>query len=79
MDLSGSAEGVSRVKLARKLEPRRIQAAVLTISQLIAHDALSALINLTNSALATVRIAKIDGFVAGLVRMIIVGPGSRCS
>ncbi|KAK4702628.1 hypothetical protein P7C70_g3591, partial [Phenoliferia sp. Uapishka_3] len=40
-------------------------------TELIAHDALSALINLTNSALATTRIAKIDGFVAGLVRMII--------
>ncbi|KAL8276156.1 hypothetical protein RQP46_011450 [Phenoliferia psychrophenolica] len=40
-------------------------------TELIAHDALSALINLTNSALATVRIAKIDGFVAGIVRMII--------
>ena len=42
------------------------------LPQLIAHDALSALINLTNSAVATHRIAQVDGFVAGLVRMIIV-------
>lgn len=40
--------------------------------QLIAHDALSALINLTNSAIVTNRLADIEGFLAFLVRMIIV-------
>lgn len=40
--------------------------------QLIAHDALSALINLTNSSIISIRLAKIPGFLDGLVRMIIV-------
>ena len=41
--------------------------------ELIAHDALSALINLTSSITNAARLAKIDGFITGLVRMIIVG------
>lgn len=40
--------------------------------ELIAHDALSALINLTSSISIAARLAKIDGFITGLVRMIIV-------
>ncbi|KAI5480019.1 protein Hgh1 [Pseudohyphozyma bogoriensis] len=39
--------------------------------ELIAHDALSALINLTNSGVVAARIAKIEGFLTGLVRMIV--------
>ncbi|KAM0793364.1 hypothetical protein ACM66B_000819 [Microbotryomycetes sp. NB124-2] len=39
--------------------------------EIIAHDALSALINLTSSILVSTRLAKIPGFLAGLVRMII--------
>ena len=39
--------------------------------QLIAHDALSALINLSSSTEVATRLSKIDGFLTGLVRMII--------
>ncbi|KAK4050473.1 Protein hgh1 [Microbotryomycetes sp. JL221] len=39
--------------------------------EIIAHDALSALINLTSSIIVSTRIAKIPGYLAGLVRMII--------
>lgn len=40
--------------------------------ELIAHDALSALINLTSSITIAARLAKIEGFITGLVRMIVV-------
>ncbi|KDE09677.1 hypothetical protein, variant 2 [Microbotryum lychnidis-dioicae p1A1 Lamole] len=39
--------------------------------ELIAHDALSVLINLTSSIIVADRLAKIPGFLTGLVRMII--------
>ncbi|ORY74997.1 hypothetical protein BCR35DRAFT_306395 [Leucosporidium creatinivorum] len=39
--------------------------------ELIAHDALSALINLTSSITVAARLAKIEGFITGLVRMIV--------
>ncbi|KAK4055296.1 Protein hgh1 [Microbotryomycetes sp. JL201] len=39
--------------------------------EIIAHDALSALINLTSSIIVSTRLAKIPGYLAGLVRMII--------
>ncbi|SCV68378.1 BQ2448_499 [Microbotryum intermedium] len=39
--------------------------------EFIAHDALSALINLTSSILVADRLAKIPGFLTGLVRMVI--------
>ncbi|GAA5856291.1 hypothetical protein JCM8547_000856 [Rhodosporidiobolus lusitaniae] len=39
--------------------------------ELIAHDALSALINLTNTFEVALRLSKIPGFTTGLVRMIV--------
>lgn len=45
--------------------------------ELIAHDALSALINLTSSITIAARLAKIEGFITGLVRMILVSYSSR--
>ncbi|KAM0755656.1 DUF383-domain-containing protein [Meredithblackwellia eburnea MCA 4105] len=48
------------------------QVATLCADQeLIAHDALSALINLTNSAIVVDRVSKVPGFLEGLVSMII--------
>ncbi|BGP12445.1 hypothetical protein JCM10213_006989 [Rhodosporidiobolus nylandii] len=41
------------------------------LSLLIAHDALSALINLTNSFEVALRLSKVPGYVTGLVRLII--------
>jgi hypothetical protein len=45
---------------------------IFLLPQLIAHDAISALINLTNSFEVALRLSKIPGFVTGLVRMIVV-------
>ncbi|GAA6002814.1 hypothetical protein JCM10207_007695 [Rhodosporidiobolus poonsookiae] len=46
-------------------------AAMCADIELIAHDALSALINLTNSFEVALRLSKVPGFVVGLVRMIV--------
>ncbi|GAA5968374.1 hypothetical protein JCM21900_002394 [Sporobolomyces salmonicolor] len=46
-------------------------AAMCADQELIAHDALSALINLTSSLTVATRLSKIPGFLTGLVRMII--------
>ncbi|GAA6058510.1 hypothetical protein JCM10212_006949 [Sporobolomyces blumeae] len=46
-------------------------AAMCADQELIAHDALSALINLTSSLVVVQRLSKIPGFITGLVRMII--------
>ncbi|GAA5957431.1 hypothetical protein JCM3765_001135 [Sporobolomyces pararoseus] len=46
-------------------------AAMCADQEIIAHDALSSLINLTSSLVVVQRLAKIPGFITGLVRMIV--------
>lgn len=46
-------------------------ASLCADQDLIAHDALSALINLTNSAPVALRLSKLDNFLPGLVNMIV--------
>ncbi|GAA5828131.1 hypothetical protein JCM11251_002603 [Rhodosporidiobolus azoricus] len=46
-------------------------AAMCADIELIAHDALTALINLTNSFEVALRLSKVPGYVTGLVRMIV--------
>lgn len=44
------------------------------LAQLIAHDAISALINLSSMLEVVQRLHKLPGFVTGLVRLIVVRP-----
>ncbi|GAA6023679.1 hypothetical protein JCM11491_005270 [Sporobolomyces phaffii] len=46
-------------------------AAMCADQEIIAHDAISSLINLTSSLVVVQRLAKIPGFITGLVRMIV--------